>query len=58
MVIYLSISIKIILYLILEDESERASSTPPSRLTPPPNEQAISPSSGNETQTEHESDNE
>jgi len=55
--IYLSISMKIILYLILEDESERASSTPPSRLTPP-NEQAISPSSGNETQTEHESDNE
>ncbi|UJR31589.1 hypothetical protein I4U23_019075 [Adineta vaga] len=39
------------------EESERASSTSPSRLTPP-NDQTISPSSGNDTQTEHESDNE
>lgn len=41
----------------LEEESERTSPTPPSRLTPP-NEQPIPTLSGNETQTEHESDNE
>lgn len=42
---------------ILDEESDRTSPTPPSRLTPP-SEQVASPSSGNETQTEHESDNE
>jgi len=36
-----------------EEELERTSPTPPSRLTPP-NEQVVSPLSGNETQTEHE----
>lgn len=43
--------------ILEEEESERASSTPPSRSTPP-GEQAPLPSSGNDTQTEHESDNE
>ncbi|CAF0863277.1 unnamed protein product [Rotaria sordida] len=40
-----------------EEESERASSISPSRLTPS-NEQSTFPSSGNEIQTEHDSDNE
>ncbi|CAF3026343.1 unnamed protein product [Rotaria sp. Silwood2] len=40
-----------------EDESERTSSVSPSRLTPS-NEQSTFPSSENEIQTEHESDNE
>ncbi|CAF0774741.1 unnamed protein product [Adineta ricciae] len=40
-----------------EEESERTSPTPPSRLTPL-SDQTVSPSSGNDTQTEHESDNE
>ena len=43
---------------ILDDESDRASATPPSRLTPPSEQIPASPSSGNETQTEHESENE
>lgn len=42
---------------LLEEESDQTSSTPPSRVTPP-NEQTVSPPSGNETQTEHETDNE
>ncbi|CAF3247457.1 unnamed protein product [Rotaria socialis] len=40
-----------------EDESERTSSVSPSRLTPP-TEQFPIPSSENETQAEHDSDNE
>lgn len=42
----------------LDEESDRASATPPSRLTPPSEQSPPSPSSGNETQTEHESENE
>ncbi|CAF0771851.1 unnamed protein product [Adineta steineri] len=41
-----------------EEESERTSPTPPSSRLTPAHEQSVSLSSGNETQTEHESDNE
>lgn len=43
---------------IVDEESDRASATPPSRLTPPSEQIPASPSSSNETQTEHESENE
>lgn len=44
-------------FLIVAEGSERSSSSP-SRLTPPNEQQSTTTSFGNDTQTEHESDNE